>query len=112
MTHPDTRPGFRAGVARLALAEYEDWCKSRGKYQDATRPLTPAALGALGNCAAWALQMIEAEERAADPATVGEANTAAAHLSTREIRDVLNVLAATLPTAVLAAVAEAGYGRG
>lgn len=112
MTHPDTGPARRAGIARLALAEHDDWNWGRGKYADRGIPLGTAALRSLADCARWLLQMIEAEERAAEPATIGEANTAVAHLNTQEIRDVLSVLAAQLPTAVLAAVAEAGYGRG
>jgi len=38
----------------------------------------------------------------------GAANTAVAHLDTREMRDVLYLLAAAMPAVVLSAIAEAG----
>lgn len=112
MTSPENGPQFRAGIARMSLAEYDDWKNARGKYAAGDRHLDGTTVSGLASCGRWLLQMIDAEERAAEPATIGQANLAVAHLDTREMRDVLNVLAAQLPTAVLAAIAEAGHGHG
>src|SRR5579859_461684 len=103
MTEP-IGPGYRAGIARMSLAEYDDWLGSRGKYADGSRHLDGVTLSSLASSARWFLQDLEAAEAAAGPAVLGRANLAVAHLDTRQMRDVLNVLAAQQPAAVLAAV--------
>jgi hypothetical protein len=100
---------LRAGIARMALAEYEDYHADRGKYAEPGRALDPETTGALATCTGWLLQLLDAA--AAAPALTGRANAAVGHLDTRQMRDVLNVLALRVPAAVLDAAAEAGHGH-
>jgi hypothetical protein len=50
-----------AAAARAALAEYEDWVHSAGKYADVMRPLSPSAAAGLACSAAWLLEVLEAQ---------------------------------------------------
>jgi hypothetical protein len=111
MTMTDPLEGtrtFRLQVAGMALAEFEDYTESRGRYADQGRPLGPAAVGGLANAAAWLIEMLEHQAPAGGPRMTGHANKAIAHLDSRQLRDVLNVLAVRDPAAVLAAIAETG----
>ena len=111
MTMTDPLAGtstYRIQVARMALAEWDDYAHDRGQYADTARPLGSSAVAGLASAATWLLEMLESQETSGGPRATGLANRAIAHLDHRQLRDVLNVLAVRDPAAVLAAIAEAG----
>src|SRR5580692_7515915 len=67
MTMTDPLEGtatYRAQIARMALAEFEDYTHDRGQYADRSRTLRPEATGGLANAAAWLLEMLAQQDAA------------------------------------------------